>query len=123
MAKAKQLQIPEWAIKASVNDCLTVKEFADKYRKPERYTGRGTEYAKAIMQSHYADIKEHGYTAISHHDSIVGKFITFIPTCKCCKHFLPYQDSNLGNCGDSNIPSDIDGDKYSCEKLDFAKQD
>jgi len=71
--------IPDWAKIIAVTDCNTVEEFAHKYRKPERFTGRGEDYAKCIIKSHYSDIEHHGYTSISHHDNVVGKHITFIP--------------------------------------------
>ena len=62
-----------------IKDCKTVEEFADKYRKHERYKGRGEEYVKAILKSHYDEINTVGYTTISKHDNITGKFITFTP--------------------------------------------
>ena len=66
----------------AVNDCSTVEEFAHKYRKQHRFTGRGKDYVKCVINSHYEDIEKTGYTAISEHDNITGKFITFIPNGK-----------------------------------------
>lgn len=76
----EKLIIPQWAISLQVTDAESVAEFADKYRKPERFRLLGDEYVNAVMESHYRDIKETGFTAISRHDNITGKYITFIPT-------------------------------------------
>lgn len=70
--------IPEYFENNIVTDCKSVEEFANKYRKPERFTGRGAEYVKAIMESHYEDLEKYGYTSISRHDNITGKAIYFI---------------------------------------------
>lgn len=69
--------VPEWAVNAAVTDVSTVEEFAKKYRKADRYTARGKEYVKVIMDSHYEELEERGYCSISHHDSNTGEFVTF----------------------------------------------
>ncbi|MGF7036889.1 hypothetical protein [Mucilaginibacter lappiensis] len=63
----------------AVADCKDVYEFAYKYRKSERFTGRGIEYEFAVIRSHLDDLERHGYTSISHHDNITGKMVTYIP--------------------------------------------
>lgn len=71
--------IPKWVLRSAVTDCKDVYEFAHKYRKPDRFTGRGEDYVQAIMKSHLDEIERHGYTSISHHDNITGRHITYIP--------------------------------------------
>jgi hypothetical protein len=70
--------IPDWIKDSIITDCKDVEEFAYKYRKPDRFTGRGEDYAKCIMESHERDLKERGYTSISQHDNLTGKFITYV---------------------------------------------
>jgi hypothetical protein len=74
--------IPKWVIREAVTDCKDVYEFAHKYRKPDRFTGRGEENQQAIMKSHLADIERFGYTMISHHDNITGRIVAYIPEAK-----------------------------------------
>jgi len=71
--------IPKWVLKEAVTDCLNVHEFAHKYRKPQKFTGRGADYVDAIMESHNNDIAYRGYTTIAHHDNIMGKILAFVP--------------------------------------------
>lgn len=69
----------QWVFDCAVKDCITVEEFANKYRKSERFIQRGEDYVNCVIKSHYEDIKQKGYTSISKHDNITGKHITFIP--------------------------------------------
>ncbi len=62
-----------------VTDVSTVKEFLDKYYRPDRYTGRGAEYAAVLVKSHEDNCKRWGYDLISHHDSKTGEVVYFIP--------------------------------------------
>jgi hypothetical protein len=71
--------IPKWVIGSAVADCKDVYEFAYKYRKADRFTGRGKENEQAIINSHLADIARLGYTTISHHDNNTGKIVAYIP--------------------------------------------
>ncbi|HVX00148.1 MAG TPA: hypothetical protein VHA52_06925 [Candidatus Babeliaceae bacterium] len=71
--------IPKWVIRSAVTDCADVQEFAHKYRKPDRFTGRGEDHVKAVMKTHAEDIARHGYTSISHHDNITARIVTYIP--------------------------------------------
>lgn len=70
--------IPTYIIDCAVKDCNDVHEFANKYRKSDRFNLRGKNYVDSIIQSHISDINERGYTCISHHDNITGEFISFI---------------------------------------------
>jgi len=70
--------IPQWVYACAVKDCQTVAEFAFKYRKKERFSGRGKEYEKAILASHHEEIASRGWTSISKHDNVTGELITFI---------------------------------------------
>jgi len=70
--------IPKWAADCAVNDCNTVEEFFSKHMKPERYTARGKDYVKAVVENGKEHLKLYGYAAISHHSTICGKFITFL---------------------------------------------
>ena len=71
--------IPKWVISSAVTDCNDAYEFAYRYRKPDRFTGRGKENEQAIIQGHLDDIARHGYTSIAHHENIAGKILTYIP--------------------------------------------
>ena len=62
-----------------VKDITNISEFAHKYRKPERFTERGEEYVKCVLETHKKEVEENGYTAISMHDNILGKYIVFVP--------------------------------------------
>jgi len=72
------IRIPERVFQSAVQDCRTVEEFLDRYRVPSRYTGRGPEYVQVVINSYREDLAKRGYTAISRHDSLTGKYITFI---------------------------------------------
>jgi len=60
-----------------VNDVTDIKSFLDKYYKPDRYTGRGEEYARILLTSHETDFLTTGYDLISHHDSVTGNAVLF----------------------------------------------
>ena len=72
-------KIPDWAKECAVKNCDTVQGFLRKYMKPSRYKARGKEYADRLISCHQEDIINKGYAAISHHESITGEFVTFIP--------------------------------------------
>jgi hypothetical protein len=71
--------IPKWVIREAVTDCKDVHEFANKYRKADRFTGRGEENEQAIMKTHLDEIARLGYTIIPHHDNVTGRIVAFIP--------------------------------------------
>ena len=56
---------------SSVADCL------ERYYKPDRYHGRGAEYAATLLASYEADFARDGYVIISHHDNVTGKIVAF----------------------------------------------
>jgi hypothetical protein len=62
-----------WAYR--VNDVDTVAEFLARYYKPERYTGRGEEYAAGLLASYQANYDRDGFTFISRHDSKTGEIV------------------------------------------------
>ena len=46
--------------------------------KVEQFTGRGKDYAQSVLNTHYKELEEYGYTLISSHDSVTGHTVTFI---------------------------------------------
>ena len=71
-------EIPNYIKNCAVTDCNSVDDFAHKYRKAERFTLRGDDYVKAVMRAHNEELNRFGYTCISHHANITGKFISYI---------------------------------------------
>ena len=55
----------------------SVADFLARYYKPERYTGRGEDYAACLLASHKRHLAEEGYDFIIHHDSITGRIVSF----------------------------------------------
>lgn len=66
----------------AVTDVRTVEEFLARYYKPDRYTGRGEEYAAILLASHQEHCNRQGYDFISHHDSVTGRVVAFYPPHK-----------------------------------------
>jgi hypothetical protein len=67
-----------------VRDCKTVEEFLNKYYKADRYTGRGEEYAKVLLDHYKEDFENRGYVIISQHDNVTGKVVALfkgVPSC------------------------------------------
>lgn len=62
-------------------EAKSVVDFLDRYYKPERYTGRGEEYAAALLASYEEEVRRDGYTLISRHDSVTGKVVSYFETC------------------------------------------
>ncbi|WPU99064.1 hypothetical protein SNE26_23920 [Mucilaginibacter sp. cycad4] len=87
-------KIPKWVIAEAVTDCNDVHEFAQKYRKPKRFTGQGEAYVQVVMSSHLWDIERQGYTSISHHDNITGRMLNYIPK-DSTRNPTELQDTNL----------------------------
>jgi hypothetical protein len=56
----------------------TVAQFLDRFYKPDRYTGRGAEYASTLLASHELDFITTGYDLISHFDSVTGEQVVLI---------------------------------------------
>jgi len=55
----------------------SIKDFLARYYKPDRYTGRGEEYARILEASHQADFDRDGYDIISHYDSVTGQVVAY----------------------------------------------
>jgi len=55
----------------------SVSDFLDRYYKPDRYKGRGAEYAAALLASYREDVARDGWVIISHHDSRTGEVVAY----------------------------------------------
>lgn len=64
----------KYAVKAS-----SIEDFLTRYYKPERYTGRGKEYAAILLASHKQCLEKDGIDIISHFDSVTGNVVAYIP--------------------------------------------
>lgn len=53
----------------------SVAEFLERYYRPDRYHGRGEEYAAVLLASHEKDYRTKGFDIISHHDSATGRVV------------------------------------------------
>ena len=60
-----------------VIDVNTVAEFLHRYYRPDRYTGRGEEYATILLKHHEDDFKKFGVDWISKYDSLTGNVVSF----------------------------------------------
>lgn len=86
--EAYSLTVPLWEYAAGhlFADCAVTAEsvanFLDHYYKPDRYRGRGPEYAATLLASHEADFARDGFDLISHHDSVTGKTVAFFGSQK-----------------------------------------
>lgn len=58
-------------------EAASVADFLDRYYKPDRYRGRGEEYAAGLLASHQQDFAKHGYDLISRHDSVTGQAVAY----------------------------------------------
>lgn len=59
-----------------VHDCRDVAEFLARYYRPDRYTGRGKEYAAALLESYTQEYADRGFVFISRHDSVTGRIVS-----------------------------------------------
>ena len=55
----------------------SVADFLDRYYKPDRYRGRGDDYAAVLLASHERDFAQQGYDIISRWDSVTGQVVAF----------------------------------------------
>ena len=55
----------------------SIEDFLNRYYKPERFRGRGEEYAACLIASHQRDFDREGYDIISHHDSVTGQVVAY----------------------------------------------
>ena len=54
-------------------DTVNAESFLDKCYKPDRFRGRGEEYAKTLIRSYEDELERNGFAIISHHDSLSGR--------------------------------------------------
>ena len=73
------ITIPAWVHKYVVY-ADSVRDFLLRYGKPDRYMGRGEDYFEYCVASHEKDVERFGYDFLSHHDSITGECVCFVPT-------------------------------------------
>lgn len=50
----------------------SITDFLDRYYKPDRYKGRGKEYAASLLRSYEEKYQRRGMCFISHHDTVLG---------------------------------------------------
>ena len=60
-----------------VTDVKTVEEFLDRYYKPDRYKGRGEEYAKTVLKHQEVNFRKDGVAWISQFGSVTGHIVSF----------------------------------------------
>lgn len=72
----------------------SVEAFLDRYYKPERFRGRGEEYAAALLASHEADFEKYGYDIISRHDSMTGQLVVYVGEGSKLRERLKQMDDN-----------------------------
>lgn len=58
-------------------DAESLEDFCSRYYKPDRYTGRGQNYAAAVLESQRRDMAVLGFVLITRHDSITGKNVVW----------------------------------------------
>jgi hypothetical protein len=88
-------------------------DFMQRYYKPDRYHGRGEEYAAVLLAGHQEDFDRDGYDVISHWDSVTGQTVAFFgphahQCCSCEQTFSqrsPYR-RECPHCGSGNF---VDG--------------
>ena len=61
----------------------SVADFLDRFYRPDRYRGRGEEYAAVLLASHIRDFEANGYDIISRHDSVTGQVVAFFGDNPC----------------------------------------
>jgi len=55
----------------------SIADFLERYYRPDRYHGRGEDYAACLLASHEHDFQTYGYDIISRHDSVTGQVVAF----------------------------------------------
>ena len=56
---------------------VSIEDFLDRYYRPQRFRGRGDEYAGQLIASHQRSFDKFGYDIISHHDSVTGRVVAW----------------------------------------------
>jgi len=57
----------------------SVRDFLERFYKPERFHGRGAAYAEGLIRSYEDEVREQGYTFISRHDCVSGELVAWYP--------------------------------------------
>lgn len=60
-----------------VADVASVEDFLARYYRPERYTGRGEQYATGLLASYRRELNERGHVFISRHDSVTARVVSY----------------------------------------------
>ena len=55
----------------------SVKDYLDRFYKPDRYTGRGTVYAEGLLKSYEEEYIKRGFIYTSRHDNVTGSSIAW----------------------------------------------
>jgi hypothetical protein len=55
----------------------SLEDFLKRYTKRDRHEARGSEYVEVRIASHAEHLNKHGYTFITHHDSVTGDDVSF----------------------------------------------
>jgi hypothetical protein len=58
-------------------EAKSVEEFCLEYYKHKKLHNRGESYIRIIIESKIKELKENGFTFISHHDSKTGEIVSF----------------------------------------------
>ena len=59
----------------------SVEDFAERYRRPDRYSALPESQREAILRCHRREIEVHGITWIAGYDSNTGKIVSWSPEC------------------------------------------
>jgi len=69
-----------WPFRDDRVEAESVADFLERYYRPDRYHGRGEDYAAAVLASHEKHFEKHGYDIISRHESMTGKVVAYFAT-------------------------------------------
>lgn len=68
-------------------DATSLEDFMSRYYKPDRYTGRGEEYAVGLLASYREELNRDGIAWICYHDSVTGEHVSYVPQSKETKTY------------------------------------
>jgi hypothetical protein len=77
-AKRNKNSFPNTA--KTVKDCKSLEEFYDKYYRRDRYHNIDPCIKEDILISSHSNLFKSGYAGLSHHSSVTGETVYFIPT-------------------------------------------
>lgn len=60
-------------------EASSVADFLSRYKKHDRFHGRGEDYIQAQIATYQADLDRDGYVFISRHDSVTGQIVVWRP--------------------------------------------